>query len=146
MTAVPAGDVRVSDAERDDAVSQLSEHFQAGRLTTDEFDERAGLALAAKTRGDLASLMTDLPGGAHGLARQAANPAQPAQPAQPDGQAVQARRGLGGAAPVLAVIAVVAVVASLFGHGVAGHVPWALLLVALFVFRRSLLGRRRARQ
>ncbi len=143
MTAVPAGDVRVSDAERDDAVSQLSEHFQAGRLTTDEFDERAGLALAAKTRGDLASLMTDLPGGAHGLARQAANPAQPAQP---DGQAVQARRGLGGAAPVLAVIAVVAVVASLFGHGVAGHLPWALLLVALFVFRRSLLGRRRARQ
>ena len=32
-TSFPAGDLRVSDADRDRAVSELSEHFQVGRLT-----------------------------------------------------------------------------------------------------------------
>jgi hypothetical protein len=57
----PPGDLRVSDAERDRAVSELSEHFQAGRLTADEFDERSGQALRARTGSDLARLFTDLP-------------------------------------------------------------------------------------
>jgi hypothetical protein len=57
----PPGDLRVSDAERDRAVSELSEHFQAGRLTQDEFGERSGQALRARTGSDLAQLFTDLP-------------------------------------------------------------------------------------
>jgi hypothetical protein len=57
----PPGDLRVSDAERDRAVSELSEHFQAGRLTAEEFDERSGQALRARTGADLACLFTDLP-------------------------------------------------------------------------------------
>jgi hypothetical protein len=144
MTSMPTGDqasdVRVSDAERDDVVSQLSEHFQAGRLTADEFDERAGLAIGAKTRGDLTSLMTDLPGGEQGLTRPAA------QPATESGQALQPHRGPSRTATVLVVIAAIAVVTSLFGHGPAGHVPWGLILVALLVFRGFFRGRRRARQ
>jgi len=36
----PRSDIRVSDAERDQAIAELSEHFQAGRLTQDEFDDR----------------------------------------------------------------------------------------------------------
>ena len=59
----PSGGIRVSDADRDQAVGELSEHFQAGRLTQEEFEERSGQALRAKTGNDLAALFTDLPAG-----------------------------------------------------------------------------------
>lgn len=52
---------RVGDAERDAAVSALGEHFAAGRLTKDEFDERSGRAWAARYADDLDGLFTDLP-------------------------------------------------------------------------------------
>jgi hypothetical protein len=42
-------------------MAQLREHFVAGRLTFDELTERIDLALAAKTQGQIDSLMTDLP-------------------------------------------------------------------------------------
>jgi hypothetical protein len=58
----PGGGIRVSDADRDQAIAELSEHFQAGRLTQEEFEERSGRALQAKTGDDLAALFTDLPG------------------------------------------------------------------------------------
>jgi hypothetical protein len=57
----PRGDIRVSDAERDEAVAELSEHFQAGRVTQEEFEDRSGRALEARTRSDLSELFTDLP-------------------------------------------------------------------------------------
>jgi hypothetical protein len=41
--------MRASDADRDAVVSDLSEHFQAGRLTAGEFDDRTGQALTART-------------------------------------------------------------------------------------------------
>src|SRR5215469_11212740 len=55
------GDIRVSDAERDQAVAELGEHFQAGRLTQEEFDDRSGRALQARTGRDLSALFGDLP-------------------------------------------------------------------------------------
>ena len=58
----PSGGIRVSDADRDQAIAELSEHFQAGRLTQEEFEERSGRALRARTGDDLAALFTDLPG------------------------------------------------------------------------------------
>jgi Domain of unknown function (DUF1707) len=57
----PHADIRVSDAERDQAVAELGEHFQAGRLTQEEFDDRSGRALQARTGRDLTTLFTDLP-------------------------------------------------------------------------------------
>jgi Domain of unknown function (DUF1707) len=60
-TGFPAGDLRVSDADRDRAISELSEHFQLGRLTAEEFEERSGRALQAKTGKDLDVLLADLP-------------------------------------------------------------------------------------
>jgi hypothetical protein len=53
--------VRVGDAEREQAVSALGEHYVAGRLTKDELDERADRAWSARTSGDLAPLFRDLP-------------------------------------------------------------------------------------
>src|SRR5579859_2261960 len=57
----PPGGIRVSDTERDLAVAELSEHFQSGRLTQDEFDDRSACALQARTGADLGGLFTDLP-------------------------------------------------------------------------------------
>src|ERR1700691_4576453 len=54
-------DVRIGDAERDATMTQLREHFVAGRLTFDELTERIDLALAAKTQGQIDGLMADLP-------------------------------------------------------------------------------------
>lgn len=54
---------RIGDAERDAAVESLQEHMSLGRLTSEEFDERMSKALQARTRGDLAGLFADLPGG-----------------------------------------------------------------------------------
>lgn len=57
----PSGDLRVSDADRDRAMHELSGAFQAGRLTADEFDERSGQALSARTGKELTGLLADLP-------------------------------------------------------------------------------------
>jgi hypothetical protein len=54
--------IRASDADRDKTVTLLREHLAAGRLTSEEFDERLEKALSAKTLGDLDQLMADLPG------------------------------------------------------------------------------------
>jgi hypothetical protein len=57
----PPGDLRVSDAERDLALSELSEALQAGRITADEFHQRSGQALGARTGKELTALLADLP-------------------------------------------------------------------------------------
>jgi hypothetical protein len=57
----PAGDLRVSDADRDRALRELSEAFQAGRITAGELDQRSGQALSARTGKELTTLLADLP-------------------------------------------------------------------------------------
>ena len=59
-------EMRVSDAERDAAAAELREHFASGRLNQDELDERLASVFAARTRGDLNALFTDLPSSGHG--------------------------------------------------------------------------------
>ena len=53
--------LRVSDAEREAVAGRLAEHFAAGRLDQAEFDDRAGRAMSARTRGDLRGLFAGLP-------------------------------------------------------------------------------------
>jgi hypothetical protein len=60
-TPIPAGGLRVSDADRDRAIARLSEHFQAGRLTSEEFEERSRAALRTRTERELRILFADLP-------------------------------------------------------------------------------------
>lgn len=59
----PGGKLRIGDAEREDAVKRLGAHYEAGRLTADEHNERVGQALEAKTAADLNALFDDLPEG-----------------------------------------------------------------------------------
>jgi hypothetical protein len=57
----PPGDLRVSDADRDRALAELSEAFRVGRITADEFDQRSGQAQRARTGKELTALLADLP-------------------------------------------------------------------------------------
>jgi hypothetical protein len=53
--------LRASDAERDNAVSELRNEFAEGRLSHETFMYRMQSALDARHRGQLAGLFTDLP-------------------------------------------------------------------------------------
>ncbi|MCP2333001.1 protein of unknown function (DUF1707) [Actinoalloteichus cyanogriseus DSM 43889] len=54
--------LRVSDAERQHVVGLLQKAIGLGLIDLDEFTTRTDSALTARTRGDLNSLLVDLPG------------------------------------------------------------------------------------
>ena len=128
----PSGEMRASDADRDLAIAELSEHFQTGRLTRDEFDERSARALQARTGRELSELFTDLPG-----------------PAQPGFAAID--RSPSRRRPVpLVIVGVVAAIAltNLLGH--VAHVTigpvgigfgWVIPVVIVIVVLRRLARR-----
>lgn len=53
--------IRASDDDRQRTVAALEQHAGAGRLTLDEFAERARLAHNATTLDELAEVTNDLP-------------------------------------------------------------------------------------
>jgi uncharacterized membrane protein len=57
----PGTAIRIGDAERDAAIGALGDHYAAGRLTKEEYDERADRVTAARFQADLAHVFTDLP-------------------------------------------------------------------------------------
>jgi ferric-dicitrate binding protein FerR (iron transport regulator) len=120
-------EMRASDSDRDAVVSDLSEHFQAGRLTAEEFDERTGRALPARTWGELGDLLADLPSTRLGPQAPANRSLRP-----------RPRRSSGRFAPppiaALAGIAIAAAVLVNVAHGGWGFI-W-LLLFGLFIARR----------
>jgi uncharacterized protein DUF1707 len=132
----PSG-LRVSDSDRDRAIAELSEHFQAGRITTDELEERTGRALRARTVGDLAELFTDLPRKPAPMGVPAPRVTAGAAPALPPASAPPARSG---GVPVipLVVVAVLVLGGFISGHSiVSALVP---VLIVLFVVRRIVYG------
>ncbi|MFI6029134.1 DUF1707 SHOCT-like domain-containing protein [Amycolatopsis magusensis] len=58
-------ELRVSDAERDHVAALLQKAVGQGLLDLEEFTARTDLALAARTRGELNRVLTDLPGLVH---------------------------------------------------------------------------------
>ncbi|GAB3708994.1 DUF1707 domain-containing protein [Amycolatopsis oliviviridis] len=53
--------MRLSDAERQDALEALEEHVRTGRLDLDEFGSRSAKISAARMASELEPLFTDLP-------------------------------------------------------------------------------------
>jgi hypothetical protein len=53
--------LRAGDSDREQLIDELREHAGAGRLTSDELEQRIGEAYAASTRADLDALRADLP-------------------------------------------------------------------------------------
>ncbi|WP_296605899.1 DUF1707 domain-containing protein [Nocardioides sp.] len=54
--------LRIGDAEREQAAAALGEHYAQGRVTTEEHAERLDRIWAARTRADLRPVFRDLPG------------------------------------------------------------------------------------
>jgi hypothetical protein len=136
--------MRIGDAEREAAVAALGEHYAAGRLTKDEFDERTDRAYAARTGSALRPLFTDLPPSG----RPDGGPRPPQAPGPPGGGAgTYPRRSggpwwVGGMMPLLLVV---------IGLSALTHLPFfLLLLVGWLVFakgsRRWTYGHRRDRR
>ncbi|MFK8911125.1 DUF1707 domain-containing protein [Streptomyces sp. YS-3] len=65
MTSEPSGaglpEMRASDAERERVAEALRDAVAEGRLDMEEFEERLEAAYKARTHGDLAPLVRDLP-------------------------------------------------------------------------------------
>jgi hypothetical protein len=119
--------MKASDADRDAVVAALSEHFQVGRLTGEELDERTGRALTARTLNELDELTADLP---------AIGPAGPAPVVRPR------RVGDPLLAPVAAALAALAIAALVLGvgDGRQGWDWWWVIPAGLLLARR-LAGR-----
>ncbi|HYK66700.1 MAG TPA: DUF1707 domain-containing protein [Streptosporangiaceae bacterium] len=125
--------MRASDADRDAVLAELSEHFQAGRLTHEEFDERSDLVLRAKTYGELADLTRDLPA----LRR------LPAPSVKPPFRATGPRLPV--AAVTATILLIVLVVGTISRDAVVGRAVlslWWLVLIVPFVASRGGRGRR----
>ncbi len=58
---VPREDQRAAHEDRDRVVDVLRQAAGDGRLTMEELDQRVGAALTARTYGELAALVSDLP-------------------------------------------------------------------------------------
>lgn len=108
--------VRIGDAERDEAISALGEHYAAGRINKDEYEERAGRVWEARFDADIAPLFADLP-----RRRSAVETPAAAFPARP-GFTGHRRRRLYFLAPVMMLaVAGLAVL-------VIGFAPWLLFM------------------
>jgi Domain of unknown function (DUF1707) len=130
--------LRASDADRDAVVTELGQHFQVGRLDAAELDDRTGLALRARVRGDLDALLADLP-------RPAAERPQTGRPGRPP-----LARAL---VPVLIAAVLVTAVLTARAVGAGWHHQWGagvgwwpvLWLIPLLTVRLLWWGRRRGR-
>jgi hypothetical protein len=81
--------VRASNAERDQVVAQLQQHFVEGRLDHDELTTRIDQVWTSQTRGELQRVLNDLPA--------TAGPHDPPAPTPRAGGGKGRRRGsLGG--------------------------------------------------
>ena len=82
--AAAGGDrLRAGHADREQVIEALKDAFVQGRLTRDELDVRAGRALAARTRAELAALTADIPAvPAAPAGPVGAGPARPPAPAR----------------------------------------------------------------
>ena len=143
MTADPG--IRASDEDRGRIAAALGEHYAAGRLTLEEFQERLDKAYAATTLGELDDLMTDLPGRDLGrlpgawLPSPRGNPPLPQRPLPgpvqgPVGRSSPALRAL------VAISIGIFVIWLLSGASGAPWLFWVALAVGLVVLRRWTAG------
>jgi hypothetical protein len=110
------------------ALAELSEHFQAGRLTADEMQDRTGQALAAKTGKELSAIMADLP-----VVRPGASVAPVSK--EPDRRRLHWTPAI--TAMLVSVVAVAVIAGGLTFGGRHGHYSFSLgpILIAFFVLR-----------
>lgn len=110
--------IRISDSDRERAMSDLAGHYADGRLEHEEYDERLDAIWTARTRADLAVLFNDLP-----------RP-QPAAPAvRPAGRVAPASRRRRSGIPLFPALVVLIVLSALT------EAPFWLLVFPLLFLR-----------
>jgi Domain of unknown function (DUF1707) len=130
----PPADLRVGDTDRQAVVAELQRHYVEGRLTSEELSERVTEALRARTFGELAALLNDLPA----LAREV-----PPEAAQDDWKAWLLSPPLGAALILIGVLAMLWIFVAASG-GRWGFFPfWPMLIWGFFFFGRPFGGGRR---
>jgi hypothetical protein len=72
------GALLLSDAERDRALKELTEHYSSGRLTAEEFSQRCEVILGARTSNELLAAFQGLPAPSFGTPTVAAHRDYPA--------------------------------------------------------------------
>ena len=116
--------LRASDRDRDAVGEQLRRQHVAGRLDTDEFAERYGRCLEAKTYPQLDELIADLPGEEERAFVGGTGPV-------PQGNGRWGPRRALGRVPVFFWLALGLALAVLSG----GHLAWVAFPLLFFVFR-----------
>src|ERR1051326_8221952 len=130
----PRSDLRVGDADRQAVVSELQRHYVDGRLTSEELSERVAEALKARTFGELAALLNDLPALAEA----------PPEPAPTTWHSQLASQPLGAALILIGVLAMLWMFVALGSHHFGFFPFWPMLIWGFFfVGRPSGGGRRR---
>jgi hypothetical protein len=125
--------LRASDADRDAAVDRLREAAGEGRLEPEELEQRVDRALRARTYGDLAELLADLPDDGGVLLPREGRRTNPAP-----------RSAVLGAGLLVAVTVAVTLVAVVAVLVLAAAAAWIALLLFWLVccgLRRRLVGR-----
>jgi hypothetical protein len=122
--------LRIGDAERDHAIAALGDHFAAGRLNTEEFEERVDQAIRARFNDDLQPLFVDLPRTAEPIAEARSNRGSDAH---------LAWSPMVWLAPLLVVCAVVTAVI-LSAPWLMWMFLWVFLITRLFRHRRGYFG------
>jgi DUF1707 SHOCT-like domain len=121
--------IRASDEDRSRAAAALGEHYAAGRLTLEEFQERLDKVYAATTLGELGRLMADLPG--TDLSRLPQRRAPGSVQVPPGGSALAWRA----AWRFWLAVSVVAFGIWLLGEAAGGPWLWAAVPLALLMLR-----------
>jgi hypothetical protein len=114
--------LRASDADREATADRLRQHHIDGRLDQDEFQARLDRCFAAKTVGDLAELMRDLP----------ADPVQ-------RGLGTPTNFGLLGGLRMIPIVPIILAIVAI--HLVVGVVSGLWILIPLFFLARLTIFR-----
>ena len=112
----PDRSLRAADADRESASEILREQHLAGRLDTDELQERLERCYAAKTYAELDTLLADLP-------RQRSRP-------------IAKARGRSSCGPRIALLPLLVLLVALIAIS-HGHALWLALPFAFFFLRRG---------
>jgi hypothetical protein len=115
-------DLLVSDADRSRVAGELRGHYEAGRLTLEEFQERLDEVHAARTEGQLEQVLRQLP---------------PAKLPSVNPRDTRWRS----LALQYALVNVIAILIWLFGGAHGDFWPRWVLLVTLIMFTRRVFGR-----